>query len=451
MNIAHALPLLLTACIHRVPDHLRVEPSADQVAEQLSVTNVGAALAAMTRKDPLARSPLLLSSESVGKLEGGGPVAEWIRTVRELERGDGQVDRTLQQLEHQYPETAVVPLSRGYRLRLAENRLASADGEPDATSQLALLGLLTPLHGATLDETLPVPALEWLKSEGRMTDRVRAYGDRWVLASWLHAPGIPLDAVGAALSAPMYDGLAQTPTGALVTARFEKRDGPVEPHLDHLGRATLLALHRAAADRDKEQAEWATMKAAASAELDTHDPITLLLQRARVGLTDGAVDDRAVGGALIAIGALRWMDTCPDVPCEGLDRVETFRAAGQWSEVIAPLAATWRVIALKEALDTMDVGHGTVLFPKAILSLADALVGTGAGPLEAQLLMKRSPDGAVWLSLGRSVGAEAVTDWQGTRVALGAHLERISREALASNPPTSLVPLLERVASRAIP
>jgi len=92
-----------------------------------------------------------------------------------------------------------------------------------------------------------------------------------------------------------------------------------------------------------------------------------------------------------------------------------------------------------------------VLFPRAMVDLTDALIGTGAGPLEAQLLRRRTPDPAVWLALGRSVGTEAVTDWEGARIALGGHLEAQATQARERCDDDALDPLFDRIIRRAVP
>lgn len=445
------LPLLLAGCIHPIPDHLRIRTSADQAAAEVEITDLKSALSTMVNRDPLVRTPRLVDEVAVEALEGGMPVAAWIRTVRDLERGEGQVERSLQQLEDRYPATAVAALSRGYRFRLAENRVANANAEIDLQAQHEVVSLITPLRAGVFDDTLPLPPLAWMGDTERPTDAVRAFGERWVLTGWLHGPEIPVEVIASGLAAPMYDGLVKTPTGALLHARIEKRSANVQPALEQLERATLLALTRAAADRSSEQGAWADMREAASSELGLDDPVVGLLQRARDGLTAGAVDPRAAGGALLAIGAMRWEGNCGELTCAGVDRVETMRSAGRWSPEIERLSAVWRVVALKEALDTMDVGHATVMYPKAMTALVDALIGTGAGPLDLHLLRRRSPDPAVWLALGRSVGADGITDWTACRAALGDHLKRQAEQALALSLDPELATLVERISVRAIP
>lgn len=445
------LPLLLAGCIHPIPDHLRIETSADQAAAAAEVTDLRSALTAMVHRDPLVRAPRLIDEAMVEAVEGGAPVAAWIRTIRDLEKGEGQVERSLQQLEDRYPATAVAALSRGYRFRLAENRIANANAEIDLQAQHEIVSLITPLRAGTFDDTLPLPPLAWMGETERPTDAIRAFGERWVLTGWLQGPEIPVDVISTGLEAPMYDGLVKTPTGALLLARIEGRSANVQPALEQLERATLLALTRAAADRSSEQGAWSDLRAAAAAELGLDDPVVGLLQRARDGLTAGASDPRAAGGALLAIGAMRLEGSCGELTCAGVDRVETLRAAGRWSPEIERLSAVWRVIALKEALDTMEVGHATVMYPKAMTALVDALVGTGAGPLDLHLLRRRSPDPSVWLALGRSVGADGITDWKACRAALGEHLKRQAEEALALSLDPQLADLVERISARAIP
>lgn len=445
------LPLLLAGCITPIPEHLRIESSADQDAAQVEVTDLRSALTSMVARDPLVRSPRLLDETRVEAVEGGMPVAAWIRTVRDLERGEGQVERSLQQLEERYPATVVAALSRGYRLRHAENRIAKANAEIDLQAQHDVVSLLTSLRTGSFDDTLPLPPLAWLGETERTTDAVRAFGERWVLTGWLQGPDIPVDVIATGLAAPLYDGLVKTPTGALLLARIEQRSANVQPALEQLERATLLALQRAAADRSSEQGAWADTRKAAAEELGLDDPVVGLLQQARDGLTAGAADPRAAGGALLAISAMRWEGSCGELTCAGVDRVETMRTAGRWSPELEKLSAVWQVIALKEALDTMDVGHATVMYPKAMTSLVDALVGTGAGPLDLHLLRRRSPDPSVWLALGRAVGADGITDWTACRAALGQHLESRAEQALALSLDSEMATLVERISARAVP
>lgn len=442
---------LALGCPRPVPDHLRIERDDPVQAPAAEVTDLPSALAAMLGSDPLARAPKLLEPALLSRIQGTEALSAYVEVVRALERGEGQTQRSLQQLEDEWRATAAVALARGYRLRIAENQLANTFAEPEAT-QAALIELLTPLTPGPPDDTLPRTPMAWLSGPQGGDTEIRAYADRWVLQGWLTDPHIPLEVLQPLLSAPQYDGLSKTPTGALVLARARASDAPV-PEAGHadLLRATQLALHRAAADRDREQAAWAALLASESEALGSDDPIGTLLERASTQLTQAAADDRAAGAALLALSAHRWAGDCPSQPCTGLDRVETMAAAGRWHPSVAPLAATWQVIALKEALDTLEVGHDTALFPGAIVDLVDALLGTGGGPMDARVLRKQRPDPSVWLSVSRAVGTEGVVDWEGAREALGQHLLSETQRAgeLIEDPELKLH--LERIQRRAIP
>lgn len=443
------LVLALGACTPKVPAHLAIDPPKTADTEA-AITDLTSAIDALVRKDPLARAPKLPSTEVLAAIEGGEGLVEYVQRVRLLEKGDGQVERELRQLEDKWSGTAVVALTRGYRLRLVENMVATTP-ELNEAGQAQVAVLLTPLQDASPDDTLPLAPLHWLEGRDPLVEQIRRVGDRWVLAGWMASPEIPLEPVGRSLDNPIYDGLTETPMGKLVVARANGASADPGTGYADLKEATRLALLRAAADRDSEQATWSEARAAAAEATGAEDPIAAYLDRAAKALTAAAGDDKAAGGALLALGAQRWVDACPDTPCIGVDRTSWMRAAGRWHEGIAPLAATWRVIALKEALDDMDVGHETVLYPQASLTLTDALLGTGAGPLELSLLRRRSPTPQVWLELARAVGTEGSTDWTETRVALGNHLERQTLEALEDIEDPALREPLERISKRAVP
>ena len=106
-----------------------------------------------------------------------------------------------------------------------------------------------------------------------------------------------------------------------------------------------------------------------------------------------------MGLALVALSAERIQGYCPDSPCRGLDRVGTLEAADRWSPGARQSAAVWRVIALKAAMDTMEVTRERVGVPTAWLDLADALAGSRGASLRQALLRTRSPDASTWLDL----------------------------------------------------
>src|SRR5690606_31831546 len=156
---------------------------------------------------------------------------------------------------------------------------------------------------------------------------------------------VPLEPVARRLRSSQYDALRGSALGDLVLARAEGRTGPVDDGFEDLRRATLLALQKAAADRDREQAAWATVRKASVAELGDEDPVGALLARATATLTAAAGDQRAAGGALLALNAGRWHGSCEErqrvrspAACRGLDRVDAIGAAGHWAPDVERLA-----------------------------------------------------------------------------------------------------------------
>jgi hypothetical protein len=454
-SVLVGLTLLAVGCPRPVPEHLRVDPPKEAVGgaqEPSAIQDLPSAVAAIVGSDPLVRSPTLPALEVLRDVPGAAPLADYVRSVRQLEGGEGQVPRSMQQLEDDHRGSEAVALARGYRLRVTENLLASpAQAGPERDSQI--LALLTPLTSSGEGATLNRAPLDWLSGEQPLETRTRAYAERWTLAGWLDAPGVNIGPAGSALGAPMYDGLSDTPMGVLVASRARGDQGDeaaIASALDDLRTATRWALQEAAADRDTEQAAWAATKAEAKEALGD-DPIDALLARARSALEPAGGRPEAVGGALLAHAGRRWRGTCSDAPCVGLDRVDTMAAAARWGPEVAPIAHVWQVIALKDALDTMDVAHDTVMYPRGALALVDAVLGTGGGPLEDQVLRKRSPDEGVWLVLARGVGVEGVTSWDGARAALGAHLQQEAQRAKAELDDPEMASYLDRIAARAIP
>jgi hypothetical protein len=442
--------LLLLSC-GKVPDHLRVEPPPDAGAVDRRVSSGEAAVALLTRRDPLVRSPIMPDRASAEALGASDPwLLAWIDATAASEASLTDPDAALEQLESAWRGTPVVALTRGQRLRLSEGVLARSE-VLDEAGEGQILGWLTPLRSDEADIGLPRLPLDWLAPPHEAGDATRVVGERWVVAGWLDGPAIPLRSLSESLAGSNYDGLRETPLGALLLARAERRTGPVDAGFAALRDATTLALNQAAADRDTEQRAWADMKTAAAARVGAADPEKALLATAREKLTAAAGDDRAAGGAFLAYAASRWHDSCPDAPCLGVDRVAEMAAARRWHPEVAELAAIWQVIALKEAVDHMDVAADTVGFPGAMVGLVDALDGTGAGPLSADLLRVRRGEPRTWSGLAAALGVEGVAEWTAARAAIGRHLEQAARDALTLCSDPTLTPLLERVAKRAQP
>ncbi|MBT3223054.1 MAG: hypothetical protein HN348_28610 [Proteobacteria bacterium] len=422
-------------------------------ADAKDIENASDAVNYLVHHDPLVRAPPRLPSTVVDGIDGGEPLAAYLQAIADLEKGEGDVSRVLQQLEEQWLNTPAVPLCRGYRLRVMETEITlKQESDEDAERKIALL--LSPLQGKGEEAHLPRRPLEWLStSDLSLTDTIRHYADRWVLSGWLDGPEIPLTGVAQALQAPQFDELRTSTIGQIIVNRTKERASTDQfGDLDDLTQATFLALSHAAADRDGEQAAWSKQKREAAESLGTEEePEYFLLNRALAQLVPHSSNDTAAASALLTYQALRWHGRCSDSPCVGLDRMRTVNATKTWDGRVAALAGVWQVIALKEALDTMDVGHESVLFPKAMVDLLDALLGTTDGPFDLHLLRHGRPSSEVWQALGRSVGKDDTTDWPGVRAALGAHLAQQANETHALVSDDEWKQLLQRIERRAVP
>ena len=444
---------LLAACPRPIPAHLALAPPADPGAPgaQGPIDTLDDALRAMVAEDALVRAVRFLPLETLEGLEHGAALAAFVDEVQVLERQQLDIVPALQRLTVAWPGTPVTAFARGYRLHKADTLLATFGASSHATALRGVGPLLSPLREDDNPDGLAINPLSFLSQGAEFTTASRAYGDRWVATGWLDGPTIPLGAVADALASNTFDQLRVTPIGQLILARAEARRGPTEAGFAMLERATALSLERAAADRDGEQGRYSDHRREVAEELGHAKPIAWLLEQARLQLTDAAGDDRAAGSALLAFEASRYGTSCRWDPCAGLDRVEAMLQAASWHPEVNRLARIWAVIAVKDALDGMDVGHDTVLFPHALVDLVDALVGTGAAPPPASIMSRRVADPVVWAELGASVGEDGVTSWNETQVAIGRHLASVTAEARALNSVPDLDALLMRIHRRAVP
>ncbi len=423
------------ACTRPVPPHLAV-PVATPDPTPEGVRSLDEAYRVMLRNDPLARRPRLLPAPMLDRVDPSGELARFSNTIREVEAGRVAPARALgQQAWKDGPHA----LARGYLWGLAENRLAGMAGSTDLPP---LVELITPLLASDEDGD----PLGFLDTE----EAIRRYGERQVLEGWLHPAQKPPAPVAEALNEERHARLAALPAGRLILARLgpSPTDARDSDGFALLERATLLALTRASADRAHEHAAWADLLLAAREELQTDDPIGLLLDRSFDALLPFAARDEEAGAALVVIGARRWRGRCPDPPCDGLDRTALLAAARRYGGRAASLAAVWQVIALKDALDGMDAGHDTVAFPRAVRRLVDALHGTGAGPLRDTLLLTPRPNPGTWADLAEAVGGETATDWPSARAALERHAKAVVSDALTIADSPETIAILRRISER---
>lgn len=447
--------LLLPACTGRLPPALAPTSAPTAQAPTVAVDDLASAAVALVAADPLLRRPQV-QADWAG-LPGGAPIAAWSRLV---ERGDAQPADWFS-LERSYPGTLAVPLARGARLADLESLLAGGLRPEDTARVVSLLAPLSDVERSGPSDIRP--ALGWAAPGAAATEQAAAVlhiAERGVLLGWLDAPDLPLAAPTAAMRPGIHDRLIDAPAGALILARGTGRrdaEAAAGGRAD-LSLATTLALADAAADTDSEQAALTTRLAQAAELLraqgaqvpEVHDgALRFSLSRARSRLTADGGDDASAGLALVALTAERLRDQCPDPTCRGLDRVTTLHRAAAWGPEAAAAAAAWRVVAAKQALDTLEVTAERPTFGAAMPELVDVLLGEGAASVDLSLLRQASAGPVTWLSLTRAAGAPDATDADAGIHAIRALVVRTCDAALATTLPDDERELVKRIRQRA--
>lgn len=421
------LGLFFLACAGKIPSHLQLPPVEPNETPSATVQSLTEAIATMLDGDPLARRIRLVAPHQLEALEGGAPLAALSRAIHNLERGEGTAARNLQQLEQRFPDNAVTALSRGYRLSLAEATMAAgARATDDALERLALL--ITPLAAIDHAEPPPRSPMAWLV-DPYDAGAVRRYADRWALGAWLHSPTIDLAPVYAALQAPQFEPLRNTPTARIIEARVTAQEARPGEGLHLLVRATALAAQQASADTNAQQAVWQDQRQSLRDAWQTDDPIAHALRGALDTATPHAGNDASAGIAWFAANALRLVDACEVRPCQGFNRVSNVMAAARWDPQLAPLADAWSAIVLKRALDSLDVGHQTALYPGVAVDLADALLGSGSPQPPLSVVRRSRPDATAWLEWSRTIDDSNATDWASAKRAIEGRLREVATRA----------------------
>ncbi|MCK6505465.1 hypothetical protein L6R53_19065 [Myxococcota bacterium] len=451
---ALGLALGLAACV-RVPEVLAPVAPAPAVAELVEVADPASAAAVLVGADPLLRRPR--RPEDWVRLPGLEPVAAWAQVAARTQ----PLPADWWALERAWPGTLAVPLARGARLAELESLLAGGLRPEDTGHVVALLAPL-----ADIERTGPAdtrPALDWLvpgAAAPALAPAALAHAERTVLLGWLDGPDLPLRAPAQAMRPGVHDRLLTSPAGALLLARAQ---GATDPSAGQLGRerlalATYAALLAAGADTDADQARAVgqlaslaeDLRAAGVAVPDRRDGAELAaLREAREQLTRDAATADSTGLALVASTGERLRGACPEGACRGLDRVGTLRRAATWGPQAAAAAATWRVIATKEALDSLEVTVERSTFGVGMPDLVDVLLAEGAGPVDLSLLRQRAAGPATWLALTRALGAPDTTDAAPAIAALRALLVRHCDEALGHPLPDRQAEQVRRIRDRA--
>jgi hypothetical protein len=431
------IALVLLACGPKeIPPHLRIDP-----AEGSGSGPAGTTLEDLVAHDPLVRRPAPGPS---GHWKGlGEPVEAWAALARRenLEPTDWDA------LEARLPGTLAIPLARGARLAVLEVK-ASEELTPQAEASVARW-----LGHIQANEKSPTQApgapLAWLDPKDPLGTAVHI-AERQVILGWLDGPAIPVGAAAEAMQPGVHDRLIDSPAGHLLRERARRASDPSarERGLRALADATSLALEGAAADRDAEQRAVAARAATARAELGA-EPVPALLARARTELSLDAGDDVSAGLALVAIGAERLLDSCPDRPCVGLDRTLALARAETWGAEVARWARAWRLVALKEAVDAFEVAYDRPTFYQVIPRMADALIGNGASTVPLSLLQQRSANSVVLLAISRAAAGVDATDEEGTTLALRKRLAELAGQVASDPPDPSIATFASRVQTRA--
>ncbi len=417
-----------------VPDHLRIAPPTDTSAVAPPVTFDEAARQVVDI-DPLVRRPEARSPEWWSSAPDALPIVAWSEAV-----GHGSASpSSLDALEASWPGSIAVPLARGARLSKLETALPTAT--PDDAGDRALvvwLGTFTVRPNPGPSDVRP--PLGWLAPD-RATARQHLLhlSERAVLLGWLSSPDLPAAVVVEAMVEGRYDRLRSRPEGALLLARADAAQSEEAGTTGTLAldTATELALVRAAADGPIEQQRAQKLARKRAVELgleESADPMPVLLEQARLHLTDDAGVDASAGLALVAIAAARVGGHCPDAPCEGVDRIAMLQQATVWSpEEVGPYSHAWRIVAAKDALDQLTVAVENKRPTYAFPLVADILVGERAERVPLSLLLQRSLGPEACLAITRGLGAPDGTAPQDVLKALDDHIH-----ALCADAPTEL-------------
>lgn len=447
--------LLALACGPKdLPPYLQPAERAAAAPVPSDFSDLSGALAALVGDDPLVRRPTAAAPERYAALPDGAPLAAWARASR------GAPSATnLAAVERKSRGTAAVALVRGSALAIVEAQLLYLGPNPHLPREEDLVAL-TWVSPLLPDDRPPPPdaraPLGWLGPLDPADARklLLRFAERRVLLGWLDGPGIPLQAVAAAFAPGVHDRLLEEPAGALVHARGLGARAPerLAEGLALLTRATALALEDVTADRDAEQQAWRARREALRVELGvdpSQDPVSRLLDDAFAALVQDAADDRSAGLALVALTARRSRGPCPPGVCRDLDRTPTLARAEQWAPEVAPLARAWQAVALKAAVDTVEVSVDRPSFASVLPDLVDALIGTGEGNFPVGVLRRGGPSPQLFLDLSRGMGGPDQMDATGLLADLKARLVAVAARALEVSQPPEIQEPLTRVRERA--
>ncbi len=431
--------LLIVACAKEIPPHLRADsPRTVSATGPASVeTLVGA--------DPLLRRPNPRTQGDWGDLPEGPAIEAWARVARQAE----PFPADWATVETATRGTIGVALARGARLAAIE--VTQGEWDEDLQQQLAAWLGLSGVEAKPATAT-PAEPLAWLNGHDAQEklDTARHLATRMVLEGWFDGPQINLKPVSRALMSDAHTLLADSPYGRLIVSRASGLHDPdaAKTGVQFFWEASGHALEWAAADSDSEQAIVQKKRAAFRAQRNS-TPTAWNLARAREVLRLNASNNATTGLALVTIAAERLEGSCPDVPCDGLDRVASLTRASRWHPDAAAGAAVWQVIALKRALDTLEVSLDKPSLYRRLPQIADALAGSREGTIELAFLRHRTPTPGMMLTVSRMAGGPPTSDATQAIEAVGIRLRAACDQALKLNIPNSHAILVKRIRASA--
>ena len=393
--------------------------------------------------DPFVRRARPLAEETLARFEDARDLARWQQDIAGLESSGTINAVNLSYLQARYRGRIGAVLTAGYRLQQLEDGIATqASGDPT----VRLLPWVTPIvpgngNGADDDAAWP------LASAGTPAVNVlRHLGEREVLRSWLLTEA-PLTPVAEALESTLYDSVREQRLARLIRAAATTDTTDPTPELQYLMVATRLAVQRAAADRDHEQAAYADARADIRTSMGFERPIRDALAKSFDAALPFAGSAEGRWTAVLSDHLLFYERACEDLPCAVPGRTSHLSQLAGRSPTLDPYIALWKVIAMDRALDGMDLGRKTVRYPWAMMELADVLLGTGAGALNTDLLLHEPDSAEGWSAVSTALDAPH-TSWEATREQLGVHLEALVDDALAYPHDDALTQWLKTIRAR---
>jgi len=435
----------MAGCLGRkVPAHLRVEPETVD-SEASPPADLATAVAQLVGGDPLVRRPDPRPEDWWSSVPESAPIRAW----QQVMQGGPTSVAALDTLETTHAASIAVPLARGARLAELEAILPTTEPDEQGDRSLVVwLGSFTvkPVPGRSDVR----PPLGWLGTD-RSTQRQALLDlmERSVLSGWLADPDLPLQPIARAMAPAAFDRLRATPEGALIDARARDAHAPDQADAAQaaLNMATRLALVQAAADgiRGQRTAQTLSQELATQRGLDAGaDPLPGLLEDARLGFTADGGRPSSAGQAMVALAAQRIDGSCVHSPCTGVDRIATLHLAAMQSPEVAPAAWAWRTIAVKTAVDRLQVSIEDALPTTVFPLIADLIVGEVGGRVPLSLLLQRSTGPEAALAITRGLGATDGTQPQDALQALQALLHSVCSER-PPELPAAWQPPIERI------